>query len=152
MLERVGEADVLALSCYVWNQNNSHRLARAVKERNPGCLVVYGGPNVPNRPSGTLAEHPWIDALVHGEGERPFAALLREWNQPAPRLEDVPGISFLRDGQQVFTAPSPRLERLDFPSPMLAGHFDAVVAEIRREHPYAAIVAGLETTRGCPYS
>ena len=152
MLERVGAADVLALSCYVWNQRNSHRLAREVKKRRPGCLIVYGGPNVPNRPSGFLADHPWIDACVHGEGERPFAALLRERLQADPRLERVPGISLLRAGEQVFTAPSPRLDRLDFPSPIERGFFDPVLEEIREEHPHAAIIAGLETTRGCPFS
>ena len=152
MLDRVGAPDVLAVSCYVWNQQNSHRLAAAVKARHPGCLVVYGGPNVPNRPSALFADHPWIDVAVHGEGEVPFAALLRERLSPAPDWERVPGISYRRRGVQRFTAPSKRLASLEFPSPFLSGYFDEVIAEIRANDPYTAIIAGLESTRGCPYS
>ena len=152
MLDKVGAPDVLGLSCFVWNQRNVHRFAQAVKQRHPHCLVVYGGPNVPNRPSRLLADHPWIDVCVHGEGERPFADLLRELLCPEPDWERVPGISYRRGGEQRFTAPSPRLERLDFPSPYLQGYFDPVVEGIRAERPHAAIIAGLETNRGCPFS
>ncbi len=152
MLEETGDPAVLAVSSYVWNQRNSHRLARAVKERDPGCLVVYGGPNVPSQPSSYLADHPWIDLLVHGEGERPFAGILREFRQARPDWGKVSGVSFQRRGQQHFTEPSPRLESLDFPSPVLEGLMDPFLEQVRREQPYAVVIAGLETNRGCPYS
>ena len=152
MLEEVGEPDVLAVSNYVWNQRNSHRLAQAVRARFPDCLIVYGGPNVPNQSSSYLADHPWIDLLVHGEGERPFAEILREFRRARPDWGRVRGVSFLRDGQQHFTELNPRLERLDYPSPILSGLMDPFLVQARREHPHGAVIAGLDTTRGCPYA
>ncbi|HXE71503.1 MAG TPA: cobalamin-dependent protein [Candidatus Nitrosotenuis sp.] len=152
MVERLAGADVVGFSVYVWNERNSHRLARALKERNPGCLVVFGGPQVPNRPCDYFAAHPWVDLCVHGEGEATFAAILREHLKEAPDWSSLPGISFHRGGEQVMTRPAPRLASLDFPSPYIAGHFQGFLQEVARQMPHALLHACLETTRGCPYS
>jgi radical SAM superfamily enzyme YgiQ (UPF0313 family) len=42
--------------------------------------IVAGGPSVPRRPAASaafLARHPWVDALVLGEGERAFVDIVR---------------------------------------------------------------------------
>ena len=48
MLEKIGNTDVLGISCYTWNWEISLKLAEKVKENNPNCLVFLGGPQVPN--------------------------------------------------------------------------------------------------------
>lgn len=151
MLDEVGEPDLLGLSVYVWNHRNSHRLARAVKERFPRCLVVFGGPHVPAGPSDYLQQHPWVDLLVHGEGEAAFAGILEEALAEAPDWERVPGLSYRRDGAQRFTAPGSRME-LDFPGPYAAGLVDPFLEEARSAFPDAVLHGALETNRGCPYS
>src|SRR5712691_5385152 len=73
-------ADVLAFSTYVWNERYSLEVARRARERNPGALVIFGGPSVPRRPeraAAYLRAHPFIDALAFGEGEPAFRELLR---------------------------------------------------------------------------
>lgn len=151
MLDEVGEPDLLGVSAYMWNHRNSLRLARAVKERFPRCIVVFGGPHLPGGPSDYLERHPWVDVLVHGEGEASFAGLLREALADPPDWDRVPGLSFRRDGAQRFTGPAPQVE-LDFPGPYAAGLLDAVLEEVRREVPGVVLQGLLETTRGCPYS
>lgn len=151
MLAEIGEADLIGFSCYVWNTRNSLRLAREVKARRPEAFVVCGGPHVPNRPSDFLTQHPFVDACVHGEGEAAFTALLRARAGGTP-LDDVPSLSFLRDGVQVFTPRAARLAALDYPSPFLRGMFDEMVAHARALDTCTIVMASLETNRGCPYS
>jgi putative methyltransferase len=150
MLDRFENPDVVGFSTYVWNHENSHRLARAVKERYPHALIVFGGPHVPNNASDFLEKHPWVDLAVHGEGEQAFAAVLRERMRDVPEWENVPGISYRLDGTQKFTRPTERLKSLDIPSPFTSGCFDSFLTEAGTLN--LTLMAGLETTRGCPYS
>ena len=41
-------ADILLCSCYVWNWETTKFLAREVKQANPDCIIIFGGPQVPN--------------------------------------------------------------------------------------------------------
>jgi putative methyltransferase len=142
--------DVVGFSVYVWNHERSHRLARAIKEKSPRSLIVFGGPHVPNDPSDYLERHPWVDLCVHGEGEMPFSGILSEFLREAPRWDDVGGISFRRDGGQHFTRPGGRMASLDLPSPFIAGFFDEFITRQRARG--LDVSACLETNRGCPYS
>ena len=74
----IHDPDLLCLSCYVWNHNQQMAIARQVKARYPQCLVVCGGPHVPDRLGDFFSQFPHADVLVHGEGEIPFARLLEE--------------------------------------------------------------------------
>lgn len=154
MLARLETPDLVGFSVYVWNFENSLRLARAVKERWPSCRVVFGGPHVSSEPSGFFEAYPFVDACVHGEGEQPLRDLLRELLADSPDLGRVRGISYGVDGCQVFTPPADRLLSLDAPGPYQSGCFDGFMDEIRAlsdEMP-VQVLASLETTRGCPYA
>jgi hypothetical protein len=152
MLMEIDDPDVMGFSVYVWNDRNSHLLAQEVKQRHPACLIVFGGPSVPNYPTDFFVRHPWVDLCVHGEGEATFARILRMARDARPDWDAVPGISYARDGRQHFTSPNPRFDRLDLPSPYLLGHFNSMFERFRADHPDRLVVAPLETTRGCPYS
>ncbi|MBM3461532.1 MAG: radical SAM protein [Armatimonadetes bacterium] len=152
MLDRIQAPDVLGFSVYVWNFENSARLAAAVKARFPRTLVVFGGPHVPNDPSDFFARHPYVDVCVHGEGEVPFRALLREMLSEQPNVANVRGISYAVDGKQVFTAPAERLKVLEAPGAYQSGAFDGFIDEVRALDVPVHVLASLETSRGCPYS
>ena len=139
-------ADVLAFSMYVWNERYSLEVARRAKLRLPGAFVVLGGPSVPRRPQRAeefLREHPYVDALVFGEGELAFRDLLRGLHQGTP-LAKVPGLALKGSG---LTAPRARITDLEETgSPFLDGTFDALVDE-----GFAPGAGVLETNRGCPF-
>ncbi len=133
------DVSVLGLSCYVWNWQWCQQVARLAKAAYPDCQVVMGGPQIPDKCEGFFDEHPYVDVLVHGEGELAFADLLRA------RLD--------RDGQQrhycVGHDSSRRIADLSkLVSPYLAGVYDPLLAA----HPEFLWNASAENSRGCPYS
>lgn len=139
--------DVLGLSMYVWCERISLEVAQLTKKRFPHCLVVLGGPSVSDHHYGKklLYAHPYVDVLVHGEGEETFLAICKAEAAPA-------GTAYLdRVDGYVQTKPRPREKNLDlFPSPFLTGVFDRLF-----KHPAAQEVrfAGVwEADRGCPFA
>ena len=51
-------ADVVGFSVYVWNIELSLAIARALKARRPATLIVFGGPQVPDRAEAFLRHNP----------------------------------------------------------------------------------------------
>jgi putative methyltransferase len=138
---------VAAFSTYVWNWEMSREVARRIRARYPGCLIVFGGPQVPNDMTGFFHAHPFIDVAVHGEGEVTFAELLRE-HAGGQKYARIPGLTY-NDGRGGVAAPEKRERVADLavlPSPYLTGVFDELFATL----PYRW-QAVWETNRGCPY-
>lgn len=143
--------DVLGISCYIWNWGWDNALAREVRNQHPNSLIVMGGPQVPNRSECFFKEHPYVDILVHGEGEIIFSDILRERLKPNPNYQEITGITLNQRGNSVKTPLRPRLTREDTffpPSPYLTGEFD----DLLRDYPDLEFHVTSETHRGCPYS
>ncbi|MCB2149728.1 MAG: cobalamin-dependent protein, partial [Deltaproteobacteria bacterium] len=148
MVSAIVDPDLLCLSCYVWNHNQQMEIARRLKSRYPQCLVVCGGPHVPDHPGDFFSRFPQADVLVHGEGEIPLAGLLRELLEEKPDFERLQGISFNRSGSLVTTPMGPRLGKdLPVPSPYLNGSLDGFLGEKNGDR-----IALWETNRGCPFA
>ena len=151
---RLAEAELAGISLYTWNARYALEVARRAKARRPELRIVAGGPSVPRRDperAAFLDRHPWVDALVLGEGERSFVDVVRA-ARGGQQLTGIAGV-VARDGAGVTAGPARRrLEGDAFAeigSPYLDGTFDELVAggEIP---PIAAAV--LETNRGCPFA
>jgi len=56
-------------------------------------LIVIGGPQVPDKPEAFLREHPFVDLVVHNEGERTFFDLVDRF--PEHRWDDLAGVSYI---------------------------------------------------------
>ena len=143
VVARMDKPSLAAFSNYCWNTEYNKRLAAAIKRKYPGCVVVFGGHNVPDD-SSFLRDYSYIDILCHGEGERTAQKLMRALAVGDP-LDEVPNISFRRGGDFVRTRTEAQCA-LDFPSPYLEGWFDKIVDE----NPEISFNAILETSRGCP--
>src|SRR2546426_2152001 len=55
------DTDVVFVSTYVWNMRISLQIAERLKRTNPDTVVVFGGPQVPERDSDFLNRYPFID-------------------------------------------------------------------------------------------
>jgi radical SAM superfamily enzyme YgiQ (UPF0313 family) len=146
LVDRLIGADIVGFSAYVWNFKLSLAVARRLKERKPGILIVFGGPHVPDRTEPFLRANPFVDVAVNGEGELAFARLLEAW--PGRDWADIANLSYLRDGAFVAQAKGPRIRELaDVPSPYLDGTFAPLMAA----NPDENWIVLWETNRGCPF-
>ncbi len=144
VLEKLDNPSFMGFSSYCWSTEYNKLLAKAVKEKYPDCLIVFGGHDIPNDFS-FLEEYEFIDVLCHGEGEDTVKDLLEAYALNKP-FDCVANISF-RNSDGVFIRTETKLQAtLDYPSPYLEGWFDKTV----EAHPEITFNAILETSRGCP--
>jgi len=151
VLDRLEEPDIAGFSGYIWNWRWNLRMARLIKERWPACLIVFGGPQVPEKNVTPLFdEYSFIDVAVHAEGEATFLEIL-ERRREGRDMIGIPGTSVrAMDGSVVSYSRRVRmdLDEAELPSPYLDGTYDELV----RRNPQVRWHATLETHRGCPFS
>jgi len=70
------QPDAVCFSTYIWNRERVFSLTRTLKRAMPGLRVALGGPEVSFDLAQMIALHPYIDAIVAGEGEESYPALL----------------------------------------------------------------------------
>lgn len=131
--ENVVNGSVVAFSCYIWNWEYNLALAKKIKELAPKCLIVFGGPQVSNRPleTGFFKKYPFVDSIILAEGEQSFTDCLKD--------------HLVGKRKRIYQAA--RLENLDIPSPYLTGLFDSII----EDNPDVVWSTTLETNRGCPF-
>lgn len=138
---------VIGFSNYIWNTQYNLVLAEKVKKAFPECIIIFGGHNVPPDNS-FLEKYPFIDYLIHGEGEEAFKALLLELCKEEKDFSKISNISYRVNDNEFMKNETEILCRLDYPSPYLNGWFDSIF----EENPDMQLDAILETSRGCPRS
>ena len=132
--KRILPGAVVAVSCYIWNWEYNKRLAETIKQVNPTAYIVFGGPQVTNRPLETdfFRQHPYVDSIILGEGEESFTQLLRDYSA----------------GKTTRIHQSKRIDASLLPSPYLSGVFDQIIAE-NPDYIWNGIY---ESNRGCPFA
>ncbi len=138
---------VIGFSNYMWNIEYNLAFAAAVKIAYPSCIVLFGGPHVPDD-TLLLEEHGFIDILMHGEGEITFYSLLTAFAENKD-LQNIANISYRQNGTVIKTPTLCNTSLDDFPSPYTMGLFDNII----RDEKYSGIQFDtvIETNRGCPY-
>ena len=59
---KIGQVDILGISCYMWNWRISLKLAEEVRRKNPNCMIFLGGPHVPDAvDENFFKSHPFVD-------------------------------------------------------------------------------------------
>jgi putative methyltransferase len=149
--EFIDSPDVVGISSYIWNWEWSKVLAQEIRKQYPSSLIVMGGPQIPNWSDGFFQGHPYVDILVHGEGECIFSDILRERRKENPDYSQVRGITFNKDGKSVRTIPRPRLTEQEI-SELRSPYLDGIFEELMKAHPELGFNVTSETHRGCPYS
>lgn len=122
------QPDVVGLSCYIWNIDDTLRLASMIRKMLPDSRIVFGGPEV-----SFGGHYPQADYVIEGAGELAFAKLLRQLEQGEKPESKV--ISFIVD-------PYPEL-----PSPYTPEYFASF-----GEGGIANQLVYYESSRGCPFS
>jgi radical SAM superfamily enzyme YgiQ (UPF0313 family) len=134
--------DVVGFSCYIWNIEETIRIARIVKKVLPQTVIVLGGPEVSYDTSHWMERVPEADFIVMGEGEETFHHLLQEL-AGGGRFHFVFGVAWRKNGEIIINPPRPKLDLNTIPSPH---RFPEDVPDLHKRVVY------FETSRGCPFS
>ena len=155
-VSRCSDADILLCSCYTWNWEITNRLAKKVKEKNPDCLIIFGGPQVPGNYEGDIPldwvedskgnffeDYPYVDMLVHSEAEYTLKQILDEFLE-GKNFSKVHGV----ETREFRTVPAARIQNLDtLPSPYLTNLVWDMVEPVEG----VSYIASWESNRGCPF-
>ena len=147
MLQNVLEQfqpQLVGLTAVTMTFDNAMEVVRDIKKINPNIPTVMGGPHVTFCARESLIDHPELDILVLGEGERTIVDLCRavntgsDWNR-------VNGIVYRQHSEICETAPRDPVENLDdLPDP------DRSLLPLGRYRALGMPIS-LTTSRGCPF-
>ena len=95
MVKKIGQVDILGISCYIWNWRMSVKLAEEVRKKNQNCMIFLGGPHVPDNTDESffkLYPHPFTFTnyiLILGP------LLLKEYPQSLKKISYIHNPFFL---------------------------------------------------------
>lgn len=145
LLEKVENPYLFGFSNYIWNHEYNKVLAKRIKEKFPGCIILFGGHHI-SPDTALMEKEDFIDIMCFGEGEEVFEALLLALKNGDP-LHTVPNIAY-RENNSICRTEIKKATRIDYPSPYLNGVFDSIM----EKNPGIDFHAVIETNRGCPYN
>lgn len=147
--------DVVGVAQYSWNSELNLFVAGLIKQNNPSCLVIAGGPNLETQESRIVEffnNYSFVDSCVAYDGEIPFLEIIRlalsgADNMTIRRSHIAGAYSFDYDKNEIIASSQkpPRLDSLDVFGPLYVNSFfDEFLDD--GYHPF------LQTHRGCPFA
>ena len=119
------QADIIGLSCYIWNIEDQLRVAEIIKAISPQTILFLGGPEVSYEYDEFLN---YCDYLIKGEGEYALYHFVRNWQQG------------ILPPQKVLEEPICDLNTLKMPYYLYS------------DEDIAHRLIYVEATRGCPFT
>ena len=94
----------------------SLQVVEITKKANPEIITILGGPHVTFTAEETLYQHPEVNIIVRGEGEKTLAELVHCLRKRSS-LSQVRGIAFRNDSQIMQTPPQSPVDVNRLPLP-----------------------------------
>ncbi len=144
------KAAVVAFSCYIWNIHEILTIARELHKVSPETHIWLGGPEVSYDSEKLLANNPFVEGIIRGEGEVTFYELVKIWMQKddwkygidaEDVYEGVLGITYRDSEARICNnhgRPPMSMDEIPFIYEDLAGFENKILY--------------YETSRGCPFS
>jgi len=140
--------DIAAFSCYIWNIGKVLHISENLKKVLPSVKIVFGGPEVSFDAVKIMAENPFIDYIITGEGEISFKSLLTaikdlKAEPDKTLLSSIEGLVYRSCGDILSSNSYTVIKDLDsLPSP----YADEMLSSTSGKVVY------FESSRGCPFS
>ena len=147
---RAAEFDIVGATAITPSIYKAQRALQIAKEVKPEAVTVLGGVHATFMYNQVLAEAPWIDVIVRGEGEQIFLELctsVAEGRWPEARAE-IKGLAYRQNDEIVATPAAPTIEDIDSISP----DWSLLEWEKYIYIPLGKRVAIPNLARGCPFT
>ena len=154
IVDNIVEPHIFAFSCYIWSWKKALILSQLVKKKFPNCLIVFGGPQVPGKTNHFFYKYPWVDILVHKEGEETFSKILVENLRSIPDWTSIKGITFKgEENSDIYTGPTERIDLSKITKSIYElDYYKRLVKSFMESGASDNLTAMIETNRGCPYT
>ena len=144
--------EIVGITCSSVTYQRCIETAKAIKEVLPSCIVVVGGWHPSYMPE-SLLQHPEIDYVVLGEGERAMVELATNIakGKDASVIATIPGVGFKHKGEIVKNAPKfiDDLDQIPYPARhLLPMH----IYDRKIDYLSVSPVDTMNVVRGCPYN
>lgn len=134
------KADVIAFSCYIWNIEQTLKIASTLKKANSNLIIILGGPEVSFDPNEVLMDNSSIDFIIIGEGEKTFKELIGNISD-INKYKYINGIAYRDNGKIMINSHRELLVNLD----SIPFQYDNLI-EFKGNMIY------YESSRGCPFN
>ena len=142
--------DVVGATAITPSIYKAQQALKIAREAAPDAITVLGGVHATFMYRQVLAEAPWIDAIVRGEGEEILVNLIRlieDGGWPS-RRDTIKGLAYAEDGKVVATAAAPTVKDID----SIVADWGILNWEKYNYIPLGAKVAIPNMARGCPFT
>lgn len=144
----------IGLTAFTQNINSAWKTAKAIKTKISQIPITVGGIHVSALPEESLAECPYIDYVIIGEGEESFYALLENIDTPQ-NFNKIKGLGYRSNSKIIINPPSDHYIDMDTLTTPAWHLFDLKkYNEIPFKNKHIKTNSQgffLQTTRGCPY-
>lgn len=130
--------DIVAFSCYIWNITQTLDVCKLIKQLNPNCKILLGGPEVSYEWEQIIVLN-FIDYIIIGEGEIPFQSFLKNY----PNVEKTTGLAFKKNNN-IHYIPNNTVFDISTCEDLKLYENDNAEALFNK-------ILYIETSRGCPY-
>ena len=143
--------EIVGITCSSVTYERCIETAKAVKEVVPSCKVVVGGWHPTYVPESML-QHPEIDYVIMGEGERAMVELATKIvRKDDSTIKEIPGIALRNEGKIVKKSPEfiSDLDKIPYPARHLLpmNLYDRTIGYLNVEPADT-----MNVIRGCPYN
>jgi|TARA_Y100000031_G_scaffold70041_1_gene77704 radical SAM superfamily enzyme YgiQ (UPF0313 family) len=135
--KEIGDCDYAGISVMTTQIPEALKIAWLIRQINPNCKIVWGGPH-PSFFVKQTAKHHLVDVLCYGEGEITMYNIVNN-----DSFSKVKGIAYKQEDEVVINPP----QELHDPTKMPLSNWDLVSEEVLNN---LYLVPSL-TSRGCPH-
>ena len=112
-----GQYNIVYFHCDEYNERQLLRVSEMVKKAAPSTAVVFGGMHVSFETGRFMDEHPFIDYIIRGEGERVLFSFLKALLDHEYDFGGIAGFAFRESGRAVVNPFDAPVEPDDLPFP-----------------------------------
>ncbi len=142
-LSQLDSPYLIGFSSAIWNNEYNKVFSKAIKEKYPDCITVFGGHQISPDADEAFREYEHADIIIHGGGEEAFRDILLTLKN-GEDLTKINNISVKKKNGDIISGKIIPPSTPDYPSPYLTGIFDSILND---GIEFSAII---ETNRGCP--
>jgi anaerobic magnesium-protoporphyrin IX monomethyl ester cyclase len=144
------QPDIVGVTAITPSIYKAERVLEMVKEVAPKAVTLLGGVHATFMYQQVLAEAPWIDAIVRGEGEEIMVAVAQAVKEGNffERRSEIRGLAFVDEGKVIATPAAPTIRNLD----AIQADWSILSWEKYIYIPLGTRVAIPNMARGCPFT